>query len=220
MLPIAGAGDIESIAWGLILGGRSGMALSQRTPGVVLTTGSHYATTWLDVTGKGLLAAITAEPNRSIAFQLDGGPVYSLANNTSKRMPFTPMLPFKQSCRITGSQTTLQVAAFVLLGDTNGDWENLTPVFSTTTDTPRENTVIDITGSGVLTDVLALPDDTLGGEVRVRVDNGQWARFAVYLPTNANEPSKQSLFFIPFKNRLQVTTNRAVATTGVTYLLK
>lgn len=193
MLPIAGAGDIESIAWGLILGGNAGWS-PQDMSGVgfinISPGGSHYSYTHLDITGSGLLVSLVGD---EFAVQIDGGPIYRLTGWSEQN--HLVMVPFSSSLKVTSSAPlTGMEAAFALVGRPEDPWTECAFACSLPIVTSDEAyTVLDITGEGILWD---LNRKSGIGRTCILVDGTR------YLAASYNYGW---IFAIPFRSQLRLT---------------
>lgn len=208
MLPVAGAGDIESIVWGLILGGMGGWS-PQDMSGVGfinISSGAHYSYTHLDITGEGILVSLVGN---DFAIQVDGGVVYQLTGWSEQN--HLVMVPFSSSLRVTSSAPLTGVeAAFALVGKPGDPWTECAFACSLPTAASDEAyTVLDITGEGILWDLNRRTGIT---RTCILVDGTR------YLAASYNFGW---IFAIPFRSQLRLTVpdSQPTAQRGV-YTLK
>lgn len=191
-------GVFDQILAGLLAGG-DGWHLGEMTYSPHnAPAGNHFAYTWLDVAGPGILTVFnTSSSGVDVGVQVDGGSIYNVADSHC-RSGAKLMIPFKTSLKVSSSvATSLTNQVFAVLGEVQ--WSDMVLIGSQLL-THDATTTLDLQGvSGVMTAV-SFPD----GYVTFETDSsGQIFKIA----NTANQETVPML--VPFKNRLLVKTSSA-----------
>lgn len=169
---------------------------------------SHYAHTWLDITGSGILLAAWAIFSGGwvyIRIQVDGGPIFESPLQGTRPL----FVPFKQSCKVScGSPPAQNLNAVALLGDLDGSLSDMAVTAAHVyTGEHLTYTALDITGQGILLTegLFDITQNELDAVLEVDGTKFYIDDFSLSATTVSHRWSQY--FLIPFRTHLKITTN-------------